>query len=88
MTLEDIYFIASIIAAFSVVISLVFVGLQVRQNTSATKAAAAQAVHSNFAAWYTSLQSDPALLSLGIKGLKDYSALSESEKAPNSLLNP
>jgi hypothetical protein len=81
MTLEDLYFIASIIAAFSVVVSLIFVGLQVRQNTAATRVAAAQAVHSNFAAWYASLQNNPELLGISIKGVKEYKALSEIEKA-------
>lgn len=41
MTLETIYFISQIVAAFGVMVSLVFVGLQVRQNTLATKASAA-----------------------------------------------
>ncbi|MEM8636760.1 MAG: hypothetical protein AAGF33_17475 [Pseudomonadota bacterium] len=41
MTLETVYFISQIIAALSVIASLVFVGLQIRQNTRATKASAA-----------------------------------------------
>jgi len=41
MTLETIYFISQIFAALGVMASLVFVGLQVRQNTRATKASAA-----------------------------------------------
>ncbi|PHS22318.1 MAG: hypothetical protein COA84_12885 [Robiginitomaculum sp.] len=81
MTLEDIYFIASIFAAFSVVVSLIFVGLQVRQSTIATRAAAAQAVHSNFAGWYTSIQNQPSVLAIIIKGLREYEALNGVEKA-------
>ncbi len=81
MTLEDIYFIASIVAAFSVVISLIFVGLQVRQSTIATRASAAQAVHSNFAAWYTSVQNQPDVLAISIKGFREYQRLTEIEKA-------
>lgn len=41
MTLETVYFVIQIIAALGVIASLVFVGLQVRQNTRATKASAA-----------------------------------------------
>jgi hypothetical protein len=41
MTLETLYFLSQIIAALGVIASLVFVGLQVRQNTRATKASAA-----------------------------------------------
>ena len=40
MTLEDFYFISQIMAALGVMASLVFVGLQIRQNTRATKASA------------------------------------------------
>ncbi len=42
MVLQDIYFIAEIIAAFAVVASLIFVGFQLRQNTAATRYDAAQ----------------------------------------------
>ena len=37
MALQDIYFVAEIIAAIAVVASLVFVGLQLRQNTAAIR---------------------------------------------------
>ena len=40
MALQDIYFIAEIIAAFAVIASLVFVGMQLRQNTGTMKATA------------------------------------------------
>ncbi len=43
LALEQIYFIGQTIAAMAVVISLIYVGLQVRQNTNATQIASAQA---------------------------------------------
>ena len=43
LTLEQIYFIGQTIAAVAVVTSLIYVGLQVRQNTTATQIASAQA---------------------------------------------
>ena len=43
MTLENIYFIGQTIAALAIVVSLIYVGAQVRQNTSATQTASAQA---------------------------------------------
>ena len=43
LTLESIYFIGQTIAAIAIVVSLIYVGIQVRQNTSATKTASAQA---------------------------------------------
>ena len=43
LTLEQIYFIGQTIAAVAVVASLIYVGLQVKQNTNATQIASAQA---------------------------------------------
>jgi len=40
MTLEAIYFISQVIAAVALVVSIIFVGVQIRQNTRTTKAAA------------------------------------------------
>lgn len=81
MTLQDIANIADTVGGLAVVISLIYVGLQVRQNTAAIQSATAQAVHDNYAAWYINLSNDPALNDLVIKGLQDYSALDQTEKA-------
>ena len=43
MALQEIYFIAEIIAAIAVVGSLIFVGIQLQQGTAATRAATSQA---------------------------------------------
>ncbi len=37
MTLESIYFIAQIVSAAAIIVSLVFVGIQIRQNTEQTQ---------------------------------------------------
>lgn len=44
MTLEDFYFISQIIAVFAIIGSLIFVGIQIRQNTRATRATSHHAV--------------------------------------------
>ena len=44
MTLESIYYIGQTIAVALLIISIVFVGLQIRQNTKATRASSAYAV--------------------------------------------
>jgi len=80
-SLQTIASIAEIAGAVAVVISLIYVGLQVRQNTAAIQSATAQAVHDNYAAWYINLSNDPALNDLVIKGLQDYLALNSTEKA-------
>lgn len=50
--LSDIASIAEIIAAIALVISLVFVGVQLQDNTKATKSASAIAASSGIAQWY------------------------------------
>jgi hypothetical protein len=81
MNWDAIGAIAEVVAALSVVVSLIYVGFQIRQNTGAVRSATAQAVHDNYAAWYINLSNDASLNALLIKGLKDYSSLDEIEKA-------
>ena len=80
LKLSDWSNITDIIGTAVVIITLIFVGLQVRQNTSAVQSSAAQAVHDNFATWYTSLQSEPKLIDITVKGFKNYQSLTETEK--------
>jgi len=65
----------------AVVVTLVFVGFELRQNTRAVESSATQEVHSNFSSWYASLQSDPELLLITVKGMQAYSSLDTAEKA-------
>ena len=44
MVLEDVFFVAQIISGVAVTASLIYVGIQVRQNTRSTKLAAVQAL--------------------------------------------
>jgi len=64
-----------------VVISLIYVALQIRQNTSAVRAATAQSVHEHFASWYNLFAADATLSQIVVKELKDYGSLSETAKA-------
>ncbi len=80
-SLEKIQKLTELAAAAAVVISLAFVGYEVRQNTVAVKSAAAQAVNENFAAWYSAVQSDRQLLGISMAGMKDFAGLSGVDKA-------
>jgi hypothetical protein len=80
-SLDKTHKITELIAAVAVIISLIFVGLQVKQNTTAVQSAAAQAVHENFSAWYMAIQNEPMLLDIAIKGTRDYATLTETERA-------
>lgn len=81
MSLQDWSNLAQVIGALAVVISLVYVGFQVKRNTGAVRSATSQAVHNNYADWYMSMVGDAELNRIAIKGLKDYSSLDEIEKA-------
>ncbi len=72
---------AEIVSAIAVVISLIYVSFQINQNTTAIKSATTQSVHDNFASWYSSVQGDSKLLEISINGMKNYSSLTENEKA-------
>ncbi|MEM6476342.1 MAG: hypothetical protein AAF687_09265 [Pseudomonadota bacterium] len=86
MTLEDFYFISQIVAALGIMLSLIFVGLQVRQANeqarkaeTARRADATQAVHDNFANMYLTFASNLDVAEVGPKGLKDPDSLTDGE---------
>ena len=81
MTLQDWSDLAQVVGASAVVISLFYVGFQIKRNTSAVRSVTAQAVHDNYADWYMNLMGNTELNRIAIKGLKDYSSLNETEKA-------
>jgi hypothetical protein len=55
MTLENWALIAEIVGSAAIVVSLIFVGVQLRSNTSATKSATASAASSATTAWYSAV---------------------------------
>ena len=81
MTLQDWSNLAQVIGGLTVVISLFYVGFQIKRNTSAVRSATAQAIHNNYGDWYMNLMGDAELNRIALKGLKDYSSLNEIEKA-------
>lgn len=79
-TLSEVTGIAEIIGSIGIIASLVFVGLQVRQNTHQVEAASYQTGIAYIDA-INNLATDPDTAELVIKGLKDFEALSQVEKA-------
>lgn len=80
MTLEQVFFASQSIAAVGVVASLIFVGLEVRNNSKAVRSGTAQRVHENYADWYLTLACNPSTMAIGAKGLADFNGLSPDEK--------
>src|SRR4030095_2776191 len=80
MRLNDLANLGQIIGAIAVVISLIYVALQIRQNTNAVRSATAQTVHEPFATWYGLVAADGELARIVANGLRDYGSLSEQER--------
>ena len=80
MNLNDLANIGQVIGALAVVISLIYVAFQIRQNTNAVRTATAQAVHEHFAKWYQLVAADAELSKIVATGLRDYGSLSEQER--------
>jgi|GEM_PF-995617 len=85
MTLETLYYISQIIAVLAVLASLIFVGVQIQQNTAqakrneeAIKAAAAEAAHRSFLDWYHN--QTPELAAIVAKGQAGLEALNAEER--------
>ncbi len=75
LTLENIYFIGQTIAAVAIVVSLIYVGLQVRQNTTATQTASAQAYVSSDNEIVGLINASPKLADVLHQGANGLSAL-------------
>ena len=80
MSLNDLANMGQVIGAIAVVISLIYVALQIRQNTNAVRSATAQSVHEHFASWYHLIAADAELSRIVADGLRDYQLLSENER--------
>ena len=80
MTLEVIYYISQIVAVVGIFGSLVFVGLQIRQNTRALKATSHHAVTDSFNAINTLILSDPKVARIWRLAIAGSDELDEDER--------
>ena len=79
MPLDQIANIAEIIAAALVIVSLIYVGLQVRQNTDAIQVSTTQSFTDTLMAFIGNLNQSPNLAALYHRGLSDASSLKGGE---------
>ena len=80
MALEQIYFIAEIIAAVTVVASLIYVGIQLRQNTLTIRVAAGQTHVDAYATLLGQLTDSSDLLEAWVKSARDFDVLNPVEQ--------
>ena len=76
----DIKLVAEALSALAVVTSLVFVGLQMYENTRATRSAIAAETTATISEWYNSLSDSAETSQVTRAFLRDPSALSPDEK--------
>jgi len=78
MTLETLYYLSQTIAVVAILASLVFVGIQIKQNTVQAKADAADKAHRTFNDWYENVTPDTA--DLVFRAVQDFDSLNPAEK--------
>ena len=80
MKLSDAAQWAEIVSAIGLVVSLVYVGVQVTDNTSATRSATASTASTEFIDWYEHISSDPELMDVWLRGVTAPETLDQREE--------
>ncbi len=81
MDLQQLANIAEIVGMLVIAITVIFLTLQMRQNTKALHSNAAQNAHEMISDVYELMIVDPALTNVFIRGMRDPATLSEVETA-------
>ena len=79
-SLDKIHQVGELSAATAVVLSLLFVGYEVRQNNERQVQATTQTLVSDFSATLQSVSETPGLACVYVRGIRNYSQLSASEQ--------
>ena len=79
MKLEKMTQIAEIVGAAAIVISLIFVGVQLQRNTSATRSANASDASAATSAWYIAMGTSPQASSLFYNFMNDPDSVTAEE---------
>lgn len=86
MLLEELAWLASVVSAVAVVVSVIYAAREIRNNTLAVRAAAFQQVVNSFAAISLDIGRDKDLVELFLRGGDDYAALDRVERMQYSLM--
>ena len=86
MTLDQLASIGEIIGGIGVVLSLVYLAIQIRTNTDAERTSTYQLIVSDFGAMNNTMASTPELSHLFVQAMENYHPLSSDEKARISQL--
>ena len=86
MTLDQLANIGEIIGSIAVIVSIVYLAIQIRTNTEAERTGTYQAIVSDFGALNNTMASTPELSHLFVQAMESYHPLSADEKARISQL--
>ena len=78
--LEKIALLAEIFGGFAILISLIFVGFQFKENAKATRSATATATNATVASWYSSIGNDQQSSMVLWQFLGDPESLTQQER--------
>jgi hypothetical protein len=87
MSLEDIYFISQILSALALIVSLWFVGIQIRQNTLSTQTARHQSIVQAVADWSREVAMNTEIANLMAHGSANFEQLDPIQRLQFSLLH-
>jgi hypothetical protein len=86
MTLTDLGNLGEFVSAVAVVVSLVYLAIQVRQNTRAMRVSSHHATKTAYNTLHVAFGSDPVVSSLLDRGTEDYSQLNREERFRYAML--
>ena len=81
MALDQLGSIGSIISGIAVVISLIYLAIQIRQNTEAGRTSTYQSIVSDFGTMNNNLAGNPELSHMFVDALENYHEFDDQEKA-------
>lgn len=86
MSLQEFAWLGATMSGVGVFASIIYVSIQIRNNTRAVRASAFQQVVNSFAAISFDIAKDKKLVDLYLRAGKDFAALDELERAQYSLM--
>lgn len=81
MTIEELGSLGELIGSFAVLISLIYLGIQVRRSTDTARTSTYQSVVSDFSALNRAIADSPDLSLLYVQAMEDFGSLDPGEKA-------
>jgi len=81
MNLEALGNLGDFIGSIAVLVSLVYLAIQIRKSTETERTSTYQSIVSDFGQMNQSLAADPELIALYVRGLEDFDALDATARA-------